>query len=134
MDRFMAKQPSRGGHTWGSRVVLANGKGSRKRRDEQSDRSVVGHVDASGKALTHFHPATEKEIVMTPLRHHRIRRGILAGLAGILVLPVTAAIGPTAAHADPIGLPIVGGAVDSVIGIVTGATYGIGGALGALVP
>ena len=71
---------------------------------------------------------------MAPLHHHRIRRGILAGLTGILVLPFTAAIGTTAAHADPIGLPIVGGAVDSVIGIVGGAGYGIGGALGGILP
>ena len=68
-------------------------------------------------------------------RHHRrIRRGIIAGLTGILVLPFTAAIGTTAAHADPVGLPIVGGAVDSVLGIVGGAAAGIGGALGAVLP
>ena len=77
---------------------------------------------------------------MTPRRHHRIRRGILAGLTGVLVLPVTAAIGPTAAQAAtshtaaPVDLPIVGGAVDSVVGILTGTGYGIGGALGALLP
>ena len=71
---------------------------------------------------------------MASRHHHRIRRGILAGLTGILVLPFTAAIGPTAAHADPIGLPIVGGALDSVIGIVNGAAAGINGALGGFLP
>jgi hypothetical protein len=71
---------------------------------------------------------------MTPLRHHRIRRVILAGLTGILVLPFIAAIGPTAAQALPVDLPVVGGAVDSVVGILTGTGYGIGGALGGILP
>jgi hypothetical protein len=77
---------------------------------------------------------------MTRLHHHRIRRGILTGLTGILVLPITAAIAPTAAQATtsrtaaPVDLPIVGGAVDSVVGILTGTGYGMGGALGGLLP
>ncbi|HEY8200906.1 MAG TPA: hypothetical protein VII47_06105 [Actinomycetota bacterium] len=140
VDRFSSKRSatalpsSRGGHACGNRMVSAAGNGREKRRDEHPGRSVVGDVDASSKAPTHFHPPTEKEIVMAPRHHHRIRRVILAGLTGILVFPVTAAIGPTAAHADPIGLPIVGGAVDSVLGIVSGAAAGIGGALGAVLP
>ena len=32
------------------------------------------------------------------------------------------------------GLPIIGGLVDSVVGIVTGTVYGIAGAAGELLP
>jgi hypothetical protein len=36
---------------------------------------------------------------MTYLRHHRIRSGILAGLAAVLAIPVTGAVAPTSARA-----------------------------------
>ena len=50
---------------------------------------------------------------------------MLAGmpLAGAATLP---------AAPSPGGLPIVGALVDSVVGIVTGTTYGIGGAASAV--
>lgn len=74
---------------------------------------------------------------MAHLRQHRVRRAILAGLTGVLAFPVVAAVGPTSAQAatsSPTDIPVVGGFVDSAIGIVNGAAAGIGGALGGFRP
>jgi hypothetical protein len=73
---------------------------------------------------------------MAHLHHHRVRGAILAGLTGVLALPVVAAVGPTSAQAatSPTDIPVVGGFVDSTIGIVNGAAAGIGGALSGFLP
>ena len=42
--------------------------------------------------------------------------------------------GLLAAYAHFAGAPIIGGLIDSVIGIVTGTVYGIIGAVGAVLP
>ncbi|HEX4862817.1 MAG TPA: hypothetical protein VFV02_02020 [Acidimicrobiales bacterium] len=73
---------------------------------------------------------------MAHLRHHSVRRAILAGLTGVLAFPVVAAVVPTSAQAatSPTDIPVVGGFVDSAIGIVNGAAAGISGALGGFLP
>jgi hypothetical protein len=61
-----------------------------------------------------------------------VRRSLLVATAvgGLMLVgvPLPAAV----AAPSPGGLPIVGALVDSVVGIVTGTTYGIGGAASAV--
>ncbi|WP_371793699.1 hypothetical protein OG285_35920 (plasmid) [Streptomyces sp. NBC_01471] len=53
-------------------------------------------------------------------------------LGAVAVVLGCALITAPTASADPIGVPVAGGFLDSVIGIVTGTLYGILGAAGAL--
>lgn len=64
-----------------------------------------------------------------------VRRSLLvaAAVGGLMLagMPLVGAATLPAAP-SPGGLPIVGALVDSVVGIVTGTTYGIGGAASAV--
>lgn len=73
----------------------------------------------------------------------RLRRTLLAAavsgglmLAGAPLASAAPAIAPVAVPsvASPgTGIPVLGGLIDSVVGILTGTTYGIAGAAGAVV-
>lgn len=74
-----------------------------------------------------------------------VRRGVLiaatAGAVTLAAAPLANAAPRTARHrtvavavASPgTGIPVFGGLIDSVVGILTGTTFGIGGAAGAVV-
>jgi hypothetical protein len=72
-----------------------------------------------------------------------VRRGMLiaatAGAVTLAAAPLASAAPRTARHrsvavASPgTGVPVFGGLIDSVVGILTGTAFGIGGAAGAVV-
>jgi hypothetical protein len=64
-----------------------------------------------------------------------VRRSILVGSASVIALLAGQSVAgaETAPVASPgAGIPVFGGLVDSVVGIVTGTVYGIGGAASAV--
>jgi hypothetical protein len=66
----------------------------------------------------------------------RRRLLVVSAVGGLMLAGVplasTATLPAAVAAPSPGGLPIVGALIDSVVGIVTGTTYGIGGAASAV--
>jgi hypothetical protein len=74
---------------------------------------------------------------LTVARRTLLVAATAGGLAFAAAAPLAAADAAparVAAAASPgTGVPVLGGLIDSVVGIVTGTTYGIAGAAGAVV-
>jgi hypothetical protein len=124
--------------------TAGHGRARRRPEPESSDTRQLKEAPREAIGESSTISSHEKEVpVMTV---NIVRRSLLVAtavgglmlagvpLASAATLPAAVAVPSAVGTASPgTGLPVVGGLVDSVVGIITGTAYGIGGAASAVV-